>query len=168
MQLEDMEKSEIETLKNQIKLWKSKYQSQCSKMGAYKTKIQKEVKQREDDVKWKEEWIKQKEEFLKNNNYESIREEANKVNNERKEVERKDFENRKQLEKDFETMKQEIIDELSQELIRWTEENDIDNQRSQGYIIGINKAKKIIKEKLIFKLKEKTIYLERILNEKII
>lgn len=39
-----------------------------------------------------------------------------------------------------------IIKALSDELIRWTEENDIDNQRSQGYVIGINKAKKVVRE----------------------
>lgn len=39
-----------------------------------------------------------------------------------------------------------IVKALSDELIRWTEENDIDNQRSQGYVIGINKAKKVVRE----------------------
>ena len=158
-------KREIEYWEKQAEEWKHKYQSQCSKMGAYKSKVSKEVRDREKVVKWKEKQIKQKEEFLKNNNYEDIYKEANRITDLRREVENNDDINRKQLENDFEIIKQEIIDELSKELIRWTEENDIDNQRSQGYVIGINKAKKIIREKMIFKLNTKSARMERVLNE---
>ena len=109
--------------------------------------------------------IKEKEEFLKNTNIESLRIEKQKIDKLRREVEENDDINRKQLSDDFELIKQQIIDKLSEELIRWTEEYDIDNERSQGYMIGINKAKKIIKENMIFKLKTKSARLMRLLKE---
>lgn len=145
--------NEIELLKNQVELWKSKYRSQTSRMGAYKTKIQKEVKEREDAVEWKEKAIERDKKFLEENNFEDLEKEYNKIYELKRQVEHYDYENRKQLEDDFKDIKNKIIDELSKELVRWTEENDIDNQRSQGYLIGINKAKKIIKENFVFELK---------------
>lgn len=145
--------NEIELLKNQVELWKSKYKSQTSRMGAYKTKIQKEVKEREDAVEWKEKAIERDKKFLEENNFEDLEKEYNKIYELKRKVEHYDYENRKQLEDDFKDIKNKIIDELSKELVRWTEENDIDNQRSQGYLIGINKAKKIIKENFVFELK---------------
>ena len=134
-------------------------------MGAYKTKVQREVLDREKMVRWKEEALKEKEDFLKNTNIESLRIEKQKIDELRREVEQNDDINRKQLSDDFELIKQQIIDKLSEELIRWTEEYDIDNERSQGYMIGINKAKKIIKENMIFKLKTKSARLMRLLKE---
>lgn len=50
-----MKKMSVEELQEEVKKWKSKYQSQVGKMGAYKTKVQKEVLDREKTVKWKEE-----------------------------------------------------------------------------------------------------------------
>ena len=155
----------VEELQQEVKKWKSKYQSQVGKMGAYKTKVQKEVLDREQMVKWKEEALKAKEDFLKNTNIESLRIEKQKIDELRRKVEQNDDINRKQLSDDFELIKQQIIDKLSEELIRWTEEYDIDNERSQGYMIGINKAKKIIKENMIFKLKTKSVRLMRLLQE---
>ena len=114
---------------------------------------------------WKEEKLKEKEDFLKNTNIESLRIEKQKIDELRRKVEQNDDINRKQLSDDFELIKQQIIDKLSEELIRWTEEYDIDNERSQGYMIGINKAKKIIKENMIFKLKTKSARLMRLLKE---
>ena len=160
-----MKKMSVEELQEEVKKWKSKYQSQVGKMGAYKTKVQKEVLEREQMVKWKEEELRRKEDFLKNTNIESLRIEKQKIDKLRREVEQNDDTNRKQLSDDFELIKQQIIDKLSEELIRWTEEYDIDNERSQGYIIGINKAKKIIKENMIFKLKTKSARLVRLLQE---
>ena len=116
-------------------------------------------------VKWKEEELKEKEDFLKNTNIESLRIEKQEIDELRRKVEQNDDINRKQLSDDFELIKQQIIDKLSEELIRWTEEYDIDNERSQGYMIGINKAKKIIKENMIFKLKTKSARLMRLLKE---
>ena len=49
-----MKEMSAEELQQEVKKWKSKYQSQVSKMGAYKTKVQKEVLDRERMVKWKE------------------------------------------------------------------------------------------------------------------
>ena len=155
----------VEELQQEVEKWKSKYQSQVGKMGAYKTKVQKEVLDREKMVKWKEEALKEKEDFLKNTNIESLRIEKQKIDELRRKVEQNDDINRKQLSDDFELIKQQIIDKLSEELIRWTEEYDIDNERSQGYMIGINKAKKIIKENMIFKLKTKSARLMRLLKE---
>ena len=155
----------VEELQEEVKKWKSKYQSQVAKMGAYKTKVQKEVLDREKTVKWKEKVLKEKEEFLKNTNIESLRIEKQKIDELRIKVEQNDDINRKQLSDDFELIKQQIIDKLSEELIRWTEEYDIDNERSQGYMIGINKAKKIIKENMIFILKTKSARLMRLLKE---
>lgn len=155
---------ELQYLKKQVEDWKHKYQSQCSKMGAYKAKVTKEIREREQDIEWREKKIEEKLEFIKNNNYDDLYKERQEIADLRRKVEKNDEENREQIKKDFEEMKQEIIDELSKELIRWTEENDIDNQRSQGYLIGINKAKKIIKEKMQLKLKNKSIRIERILN----
>ena len=160
-----MRKMSVEELQEEVKKWKSKYQSQVGKMGAYKTKVQKEVLEREQMVKWKEEELRRKEDFLKNTNIESLRIEKQKIDKLRREVEQNDDINRKQLSDDFELIKQQIIDKLSEELIRWTEEYDIDNERSQGYMIGINKAKKIIKENMIFKLKTKSARLMRLLQE---
>lgn len=160
-----MKEMSVEELQEEIEKWKSKYKSQVSKMGAYKTKVQKEVLDREKMVKWKEEELKEKEDFLKNTNIESLRIEKQKIDELRREVEKNDDINRKQLSDDFELIKQQIIDKLSEELIRWTEEYDIDNERSQGYMIGINKAKKIIKENMIFKLKTKSARLMRLLKE---
>lgn len=160
-----MREMSVEELQEEIEKWKSKYKSQVSKMGAYKTKVQKEVLDREKMVKWKEEELKEKEDFLKNTNIESLRIEKQKIDELRREVEKNDDINRKQLSDDFELIKQQIIDKLSEELIRWTEEYDIDNERSQGYMIGINKAKKIIKENMIFKLKTKSARLMRLLKE---
>ena len=160
-----MKEMSVEELQQEVKKWKSKYKSQVSKMGAYKTKVQKEVLDREQMVKWKEEELKEKEDFLKNTNIESLRMEKQKIDELRREVEQNDDINRKQLSDDFELIKQQIIDKLSEELIRWTEEYDIDNERSQGYMIGINKAKKIIKENMIFKLKTKSARLMRLLEE---
>ena len=160
-----MKEMSVEELQQEVKKWKSKYKSQVSKMGAYKTKVQKEVLDREQMVKWKEEELKEKEDFLKNTNIESLRMEKQKIDELRRKVEQNDDINRKQLSDDFELIKQQIIDKLSEELIRWTEEYDIDNERSQGYMIGINKAKKIIKENMIFKLKTKSARLMRLLEE---
>ena len=160
-----MKEMSVEELQQEVEKWKSKYKSQVSKMGAYKTKVQREVLNREQMVKWKEEELKEKEDFLKNTNIESLRIEKQKIDELRREVEQNDDINRKQLSDDFELIKQQIIDKLSEELIRWTEEYDIDNERSQGYMIGINKAKKIIKENMIFKLKTKSARLMRLLQE---
>ena len=160
-----MKEMSVEELQQEVKKWKSKYQSEASKMGAYKTKVQREVLEREQMVKWKEEALKEKEDFLKNTNIESLRIEKQKIDELRREVEQNDDINRKQLSDDFELIKQQIIDKLSEELIRWTEEYDIDNERSQVYMIGINKAKKIIKENMIFKLKTKSARLMRLLQE---
>ena len=155
----------VEELQEEVKKWKSKYQSQVGKMGAYKRKVQQEVLDREKMVKWQEEALRRKEDFLKNTNIESLRIEKQKIDELRREVEQNDDINRKQLSDDFELIKQQIIDKLSEELIRWTEEYDIDNERSQGYMIGINKAKKIIKENMIFKLKTNSARLMRLLQE---
>ena len=160
-----MREMSVEELQQEVKKWKSKYQSQVGKMGAYKTKVQLEVLDREKMVRWKEEELKEKEDFLKNTNIESLRIEKQKIDELRRKVEQNDDINRKQLSDDFELIKQQIIDKLSEELIRWTEEYDIDNERSQGYMIGINKAKKIIKENMIFKLKTKSARLMRLLKE---
>ena len=160
-----MKEMSAEELQEEVEKWKSKYKSQVSKMGAYKTKVQREVLNREQMVKWKEEELKEKEDFLKNTNIESLRIEKQKIDELRREVEKNDDTNRKQLSDDFELIKQQIIDKLSEELIRWTEEYDIDSERSQGYMIGINKAKKIIKENMIFKLKTKSARLMRLLKE---
>ena len=157
-----MKEMSKEELQEEVKKWKSKYKSQVGKMGAYKTKMQREVLDREQMVKWKEEALKEKEDFLKNTNIESLRIEKQKIDELRRKVEQNDDINRKQLSDDFELMKQQIIDKLSEELIRWTEEYDVDNERSQGYMIGINKAKKIIKENMIFKLKTDSVRLMRI------
>lgn len=152
-------KIQIEKLQTQIEYWKKeaiemtqKYKSQCSKMGGYKTKVAKEVRQREKDLKIIEERIDEKKKFLEENNYEDFKTKQDNIDKLKIEVEQRDRENRNSLKENFEKSKQNIIDELSKELIRWTEENDIDNQRSQGYVIGINKAKKIIKEKLILNM----------------
>ena len=160
-----MKEMSVEELQEEVEKWKSKYKSQVSKTGAYKTKVQREVLKREQMVKWKEEELKEKEDFLKNTNIESLRIEKQKIDELRRKVEQNDDTNRKQLSDDFELIKQQIIDKLSEELIRWTEEYDIDNERSQGYMIGINKAKKIIKENMIFKLKTKSARLMRLLKE---
>ena len=160
-----MREMSAEELQEEVEKWKSKYKSQVSKMGAYKTKVQREVLDRERMVKWKEEELKEKEDFLKNTNIESLRIEKQEIDELRRKVEQNDDINRKQLSDDFELIKQQIIDKLSEELIRWTEEYDIDNERSQGYMIGINKAKKIIKENMIFKLKTKSARLMRLLKE---
>ena len=160
-----MKEMSAEELQQEVEKWKSKYKSQVTKMGAYKTKVQKEVLDREKMVKWKEEELKEKEYFLKNTNIESLRIEKQEIDELRRKVEQNDDINRKQLSDDFELIKQQIIDKLSEELIRWTEEYDIDNERSQGYMIGINKAKKIIKENMIFKLKTKSARLMRLLKE---
>ena len=160
-----MKEMSAEELQEEVEKWKSKYKSQVSKMGAYKTKVQREVLNRETMVKWKEEELRRKEDFLKNTNIESLRIEKQKIDKLRREVEQNDDINRKQLSDDFELIKQQIIDKLSEELIRWTEEYDIDNERSQGYMIGINKAKKIIKENMIFKLKTNSARLMRLLQE---
>ena len=160
-----MKEMSVEELQQEVKKWKSKYKSQVGKMGAYKRKVQEEVLDREQTVKWKEKVLKEKEEFLKNTNIESLRIEKQKIDELRIKVEQNDDINRKQLSDDFELIKQQIIDKLSEELIRWTEEYDIDNERSQGYMIGINKAKKIIKENMIFKLKTKSARLMRLLKE---
>ena len=160
-----MKEMSVEELQQEVEKWKSKYKSQVSKMGAYKTKVQREVLDREKMVRWKEEALKEKEDFLKNTNIESLRMEKQKIDELRRKVEQNDDINRKQLSDDFELIKQQIIDKLSEELIRWTEEYDIDNERSQGYMIGINKAKKIIKENMIFKLKTKSARLMRLLEE---
>ena len=160
-----MKEMSVEELQQEVKKWKSKYQSQVGKMGAYKTKVQQEVLDREKMVRWKEEELKEKEDFLKNTNIESLRMEKQKIDELRRKVEQNDDINRKQLSDDFELIKQQIIDKLSEELLRWTEEYDIDNERSQGYMIGINKAKKIIKENMIFKLKTKSARLIRLLEE---
>ena len=160
-----MREMTAEELQEEVEKWKSKYKSQVSKMGAYKTKVQREVLDREEMVKWKEEELKEKEDFLKNTNIESLRIEKQEIDELRRKVEQNDDINRKQLSDDFELIKQQIIDKLSEELIRWTEEYDIDNERSQGYMIGINKAKKTIKENMIFKLKTKSARLMRLLKE---
>ena len=160
-----MKEMSAEELQEEVEKWKSKYKSQVSKMGAYKTKVQREVLDREKMVRWKEEALKEKEDFLKNTNIESLRIEKQKIDELRRKVEQNDDINRKQLSDDFELIKQQIIDKLSEELIRWTEEYDIDSERSQGYMIGINKAKKIIKENMIFKLKTKSARLMRLLKE---
>lgn len=164
--IEEMELSETETLENQVEHWKSMYRSQCSKMGAYKTKVQREVLNREIIVKQKEEELKRKEDFIKNNNYDKLRKEKNEINDLRKEIEKRDNANREQLRLDFEVIKQSIKDELSKELIRWSEEYDIDNERSRGYMIGINKAKKIIDENMVFKLTTNSIAIDRIMEVK--
>lgn len=163
--MNDERLNEIELLKNQVELWKSKYRSQTSRMGAYKTKIQKEVKEREDAVEWKEKAIERDKKFLEENNFEDLEKEYNKIYELKRKVEHYDYENRKQLEDDFKDIKNKIIDELSKELVRWTEENDIDNQRSQGYLIGINKAKKIIKENFVFELKTRPLSLQGTLEK---
>ena len=160
-----MKEMSTEELQEEVNKWKSKYKSQISKMGAYKKKTQREVLNRETMVKWKEEELKEKEEFLKNTNIESLRIEKQKIDELRREVEKNDDINRKQLSDDFELIKQQIIDKLSEELIRWTENYDIDSERSQGYMIGINKAKKIIKENMIFKLKTNSARLMELIKE---
>ena len=156
---------EVKKLQEEAENWKSKYKSQISKMSAYKTNVQREVRDREFRVKLKEEEIERKENFFENTNIETLRIEKQNINELRRKVEQNDDINRKQLNDDFKLMKQQIIDKLSEELIRWTEEYDIDNERSQGYMIGINKAKKIIKENMIFKLKTKSARLMRLLKE---
>ena len=156
----DLQNENIKEMQKEIEHWKSeaiemtqKYKSQCSKMGGYKTKVAKEVREREQKLKWTEDRIDEKIKFLEANNYEDFKVKQDNIDKLKREVEQRDRENRDSLKENFEKSKQNIIDELSKELIRWTEENDIDNQRSQGYVIGINKAKKIIKEKLILNMK---------------
>ena len=153
---------EVKKLQEEAEKWESKFRSQVSKMGAYKTKVQQEIRDREFRVKWREEEIERKEKFFENTNIETLRIEKQNIEELRIKVEQNDDANRKQLSDDFELMKQQIIDKLSEELIRWTEEYDVDNERSQGYMIGINKAKKIIKENMIFKLKTDSARLMRI------
>ena len=160
--MKDLKEMSKEELQEEVKKWKSKYQSQVGKMGAYKTKVQQEVRDREIRLKWKEEEIERKEKFFENTNIETLRIEKQNIDELRRKVEQNDDVNRKQLNDDFKLMKQQIIDKLSEELIRWTEEYDIDNERSQGYMIGINKAKKIIKENMIFELKTDSARLMRI------
>lgn len=145
-------KQKNEELAEELKEWKHRYKSQCSKMGAYKQKVAKEVREREKKVgikEWKledrEREITRKENFLETTDYESL-------SNLKHEILEDKRINREQLRKDFEKAKENIINELSDELIRWTEANDIDNPRSQGYVIGINKAKKIIRENMNFHL----------------
>ena len=165
-ELKEMSKEELQEevkkLQEEAENWKSKYRSQVSKMGAYKTHVQQEVRDREIRLKWKEEEIERREDFLKNTNIESLHIEKQNIDKLRRKVEQNDDINRKQLSDDFKLMKQQIIDKLSEELIRWTEEYDVDNERSQGYMIGINKAKKIIKENMIFELKTDSARLMRI------
>lgn len=151
----DLQNENIKEMQREIEHWKKeaiemtrRYKSQCSKMGGYKTKVAKEVREREQELKWTEERIDDKIKFLEANNYEDFKAKQDNIDKLRREVEQRDRENRDSLRENFEKSKQNIIDELSKELIRWTEENDIDNLRSQGYVIGINKAKKIIREKL--------------------
>ena len=55
---------EVKKLQEEAENWKSKYKSQISKMGAYKTNVQREVRDREFRVKWKEEEIERKEKFF--------------------------------------------------------------------------------------------------------
>ena len=141
---------EVKKLQEEAEKWESKFRSQVGKMSAYKTKVQQEVRDREKRVKWKEEEIERKEKFFENTNIETLRIEKQNIDELRRKVEQNDDINRKQLSDDFELMKQQIIDKLSEELIRWTEEYDVDNERSQRYMIGINKAIKIIKETMIF------------------
>ena len=156
---------EVKKLQEESEKWESKFRSQVGKMAAYKTKVQQEVRDREIRLKWKEEEIERKENFFENTNIETLRIEKQNIEELRIKVEKNDDTNRKQLSDDFELMKQQIIDKLSEELIRWTEEYDVDNERSQGYMIGINKAKKIIKENMIFKLKTDSVRLTRILQK---
>ena len=153
---------EVKKLQEEAEKWESKFRSQVGKMSAYKTKVQQEVRDREIRLKWKEEEIERKEKFFENTNIETLRIEKQNIDELRRKVEQNDDVNRKQLNDDFKLMKQQIIDKLSEELIRWTEEYDIDNERSQGYMIGINKAKKIIKENMIFELKTDSARLMRI------
>lgn len=160
--IDSEEQSQIIYWKKKAEEWESKFRSQCSKMGAYKAQVTRDVKDRERMLDWREEALEEKKKFLENNNYESLNKEKEEIIELRRKVEENDDKNREQLKKDFEDAKQEIIDELSKELIRWTEENDIDNQRSQGYVIGINKAKKVIREKMIFNLETKSLRMERV------
>lgn len=148
------QQEEIELWIKQSFEWQHKFNSQCSKMGGYKAKVTKEVREREKQLKWKEDEINRKIQFLENNNYESLEQKNKELFDLENRIRSVYYANRRQLQDDFEKSKEQIINELSKELIRWTEENDIDNQRSQGYLIGINKAKKIIKEEMIFNLKE--------------
>ena len=150
-EIQDLQQKNKE-LAEELKEWKHKYKSQCSKMGAYKQKVSKEIRERERKIgikEWKledrEREITRKENFLETTDYESL-------SNLKHEILEDKRINREQLRKDFEKAKENIINELSDELIRWTEANDIDNPRSQGYVIGINKAKKIIREKMNFHL----------------
>lgn len=84
------------------------------------------------------EWKKEQLDYI-NSRLENVREKENNYSKKENEA----YEKCKKFIKDNEKI---IVDALSNELIRWTEENDIDNQRSLGYVIGIHKAKKVVKE----------------------
>ena len=63
---------EVKKLQEEAEKWKSKFRSQVSKMSAYKTKVQQEIRDREFRVKWKEEEIERKENFFENTNIEKF------------------------------------------------------------------------------------------------
>lgn len=151
-----------EQLIEEIEKLNSKIHSLIGEKGAYKAKVTKEIKERERKIKDKEISIEEKINFLNNNNYDELRKQKDEIIKEHSELYKKQNEYMRKCNEDFENGKQEIINKLSEELIRWTEEYDIDNERSQGYLIGINKAKKIIKENLINTQEEKV---KKVLNE---
>lgn len=161
-------KQRIEYLEEKVEEWKHRYNSNRGKMANYKREVAKEVRERENKLQDKERELKYRENevenkiiFLENTNFEDLKKEKLKIDELKQKVEDNDYINREQIKNDFENSKQKIIDELSKELIRWTEENDIDNQRSQGYVIGINKAKKIIKENMEFNFATSRLYIEK-------
>lgn len=145
--------------------YKHKYKSKCSEFGAYKKKVQQEVRKREFNVELREKRVKEKELFLEKSNYVDLNNKYIELQHKVRKVYDYDRENRKQLEKEFENIKNNIIDKLSEELVRFTELYDVDNEKTQGYLIGINKAKKIIKEEMNFKLIHKSLNVEEMLKD---
>ena len=137
-----------EEAKAEALYYKMKYHQKCGEMGHYKQTTAKEVREREKIVESKERKLQQIEKTLDTTTYEKIIKKEEYLKKREVEIENIISERKWELDKKFNDAKEKIIDLLSKELINWTENYDIDNQRSQGYIIGINKAKKIIREEM--------------------
>ena len=139
---------DIELMINEIAELSTKVRSLQAKLGY---QLGKEVaKEKEELKKEKQKYINMQSDLTE---YEWKKEQLNNINLRLEKVREKEnnyhekeTEGFKKCEEFVKENEKKIIDALSNELIRWTEENDIDNQRSQGYLIGINKAKKVVRE----------------------
>lgn len=153
-------KEQIENLQEEITQLREEKRHLTSSNNAYKGQITMKVNKAVEHERWelehKEKELQEKENILKEYNIDELEEKIKELKNSVKIITDLNEENKEIVQNVFEECKNKINEELTQEFERFSEK-DNDSDKTCGYLIGINKSKKIIRENLKisnFELKE--------------